>query len=193
VIRQAISCDICGAEKKQTNHWFVAWEQAGELRVSGWNSRNRLRAGSKHLCGQVCLHKLADDFMARVIAGKIGAKAQPVPDEIPEEAPSFSDTSLASAAALQEIETSARLLPDTPAVPVPPAVPALLPHAAGLLALPQRPHAEPLPPIPIEPQRLANRNWRAEAWERERERTQRAGDDLPGHRPAIVPRRISQA
>ncbi len=36
VIRQAISCDICATEKKQTNHWFVAYEQGGELRVSGW-------------------------------------------------------------------------------------------------------------------------------------------------------------
>jgi len=29
VIRQAISCDICGTEKKQTNHWFVAYDQEG--------------------------------------------------------------------------------------------------------------------------------------------------------------------
>ncbi len=68
VIRQAISCDICGTEKKQTNHWFVAYDQGGELRVSGWNSRNRLRPGSKHLCGQTCLHKLVDDFMAKTLA-----------------------------------------------------------------------------------------------------------------------------
>ena len=68
VIRQAISCDICGTEKKQTNHWFVAYDQSGELRVSGWNSRNRLRPGSKHLCGQTCLHKLVDEFMARALA-----------------------------------------------------------------------------------------------------------------------------
>jgi len=39
VIRQAISCDICGSEKKQTNHWFVAYDQSGELRISGWLSR----------------------------------------------------------------------------------------------------------------------------------------------------------
>ena len=62
MIRQAISCDICGSEKKQTNHWFVAYDQGGELRVSGWNSRNKLRPGSKHLCGQTCLHKLVDEL-----------------------------------------------------------------------------------------------------------------------------------
>lgn len=70
MIRQAISCDICAAEKKQTNHWFVAYEMGGELRISGWNTRNRLRANSKHLCGQTCLHKLVDDFMARSIGGQ---------------------------------------------------------------------------------------------------------------------------
>jgi hypothetical protein len=73
VIRQAISCDICATEKTQTNHWFVASEQGGELGVSGWNARNRLRPGMKHLCGQTCLHKLVDEFMARTLAMRIPA------------------------------------------------------------------------------------------------------------------------
>ena len=38
MIRQAISCDICGAEKRQTNHWFVAYAHGGELRVTGWTA-----------------------------------------------------------------------------------------------------------------------------------------------------------
>jgi hypothetical protein len=67
VIRQAISCDICGAEKRETNHWFMAYEQSGELRVSAWSSDHRLRPGTKHLCGQACVHKLADEFMARTL------------------------------------------------------------------------------------------------------------------------------
>jgi hypothetical protein len=75
VIRLAISCDICGAEKKQANHWFVAYEHAGELRVSGWKSRHCKRAGSRHLCGQACLHKLVDEFMAQSIAEDRGIAA----------------------------------------------------------------------------------------------------------------------
>ena len=119
MIRQAISCDICGTEKKQTNHWFVAYEQGGELRVSGWNSRNRLRPGSKHLCGQTCLHKLVDEFMAKAIAvrphrgrgGGFDAQEQAV----------GADTSLTSSAAYVEVESSARLLtPPAPAVPASP-------------------------------------------------------------------------
>ncbi len=84
MIRQAISCDICGAEKKQTNHWYVACEQGGELRVGGWNSRMRQRPGAKHLCGQTCLHKLVDEFMARASAERgtstaVADNAEPAP------------------------------------------------------------------------------------------------------------------
>ena len=70
MIRQAISCDVCGSEKRQTNHWFVAFEQAGELRLGGWTSRNRARPNSKHLCGQTCVHKLVDEYMAQIVASK---------------------------------------------------------------------------------------------------------------------------
>ncbi len=78
MIRQAISCDVCASEKRQTNHWFVAYEQGGELRLSGWQSRNRLRPGTKHLCGQTCLHKLVDEFMAKAIASRPQACATSV-------------------------------------------------------------------------------------------------------------------
>lgn len=197
MIRQAISCDICGTEKKQTNHWFVAWEQGGELRVSGWNSRNRLRAGSMHLCGQACLHKLADEFMARVIAGKAASNlSAEVAEEAPAQAPS--DTSLTAAPAQVEFESSARLVASAPAEPRAGSVvivsqPVPRP-VAGPIAISERPQQEPLPPIPDEPPRFTSRSWRAEAWERERERTQHANDGKDGHhRPALVARRISQA
>jgi hypothetical protein len=178
VIRQAISCDICASEKKQTNHWFVAYEQGGELRVSGWHSRNRLRPGSKHLCGQTCLHKLVDDFMARAIA----VRPQPAAAQATEvqELAANTDSSLTANAAFVEIESSARLLPTVlPASPKPPLRP-----PAELVTLPARPHSEGLVPPPDE-QRFASRNWRAEAWERERERESRAIE----HRPEIARRR----
>ncbi len=76
MIRQAISCDICGTDKQQTNHWFVAYEQSGELRISGWNTQSRLRSGAKHLCGQICLHKLVDEFMAKTIAVRMPTGAE---------------------------------------------------------------------------------------------------------------------
>jgi hypothetical protein len=182
VIRQAISCDICGTEKKQTNHWFVAYDQGGELRVSGWNSRNRLRPGSRHLCGQTCLHKLVDDFMAKALA------VRPQPNAVEEaedvrEMVAHTDASLTSNAAYEEVESSARLIPTpTPAVAKRP------PQRAPVevVTMPGRGLVEVPPPgvvstslspaVSEDTPRFASRNWRAEAWEREREREMRAGE-----------------
>jgi hypothetical protein len=68
VIRQAISCDICGREMQNPNHWFVVYDRGPEFRMTRWNTRTRLRPEARHLCGQTCLHKLVDDFMARTIS-----------------------------------------------------------------------------------------------------------------------------
>jgi hypothetical protein len=243
VIRQAISCDICGAEKKQTNHWFVAYEQAGELRVSGWSSRNRLKADSRHLCGQACLHKLADDFMARVIGekgalrpqaaaeememeplpaaerrtvknvqdrmhGRDGVAAQPssaarpVAHPVAQNRPAAYDHAMAEIAVGDtaggiEFESSARLItPAETAVQQPgPRLPQRL--AAGVLPMPDRvaasaalaDHISSPVPLPAEPPRYATHHWRAEAWERERERSLRTAD----HRSEHTTRRFSQA
>jgi hypothetical protein len=185
VIRQAISCDICASEKKQTNHWFVAYEASGELRVSGWNSRNRLRPGSKHLCGQTCLHKLVDDFMARAIAVRAPASAVAEEPEVVQKVVA-SDTSLTADTAYGEIESSARLL-TPPSAPTPAILPnrALSRPPAELVAMPARVQAEDSAPLPDEPPRFASRNWRAEAWDRERERETRGA----GRRPEAPTRR----
>ena len=179
MIRQAISCDICGNEKKQTNHWFVAYEQGGERRVSGWNSRNRLRPSTKHLCGQTCLHKLVDDYMARAIGQKALSTPHADPHADIETSPSRIDTSLTSRAAYisraadgdVEFESSARLItPASPSLhaPAPKPVPELVATAGK-----QRSDSMiPLPEVP----RYASRNWRAEAWEREREREMHGQD-----------------
>lgn len=126
MIRQAISCDICGREKQLTNHWFVACNKGGELRLSGWSSRNRLRAEARHLCGQTCLHKLVDEFITRALDGPTsvaeGKKATFTGPPPRAQAPRM-DASLTSLAAhdpalppnatpyVDEFESSARLIP----------------------------------------------------------------------------------
>lgn len=174
MIRQAISCDICGAEKRQTNHWFVASEQGGELRVSGWSSRKRQRAGTKHLCGQTCLHKLVDEFMARTIAGRVATTTSGAADTYGT-LKSGPDASLTSPAVHPEFESSARLLSSggesfTRSVAKPPAIPAVpvLPLQPRLVEAP--PIAAAIPPRSEEIPNYASRRWRAEAWERERNR-----------------------
>jgi hypothetical protein len=203
VIRQAISCDVCGAEKRQTNNWFVAYNHAGELRISSWNSSARQRPGTKHLCGQTCLHKLVDEFMARTLAARAPSAAQ---DEAePEGAlPSArleriemksaagyaatasgrketaTDTSLTSSAAYDdEFESSARLIP-TPMPPLPVRPPVELAAVATV-------RGKEIALLPAEPPRFASRNRRSEAWERERKRE----DGDTGHRREIGLRRIS--
>jgi hypothetical protein len=185
LIRQAISCDICGSEKKQTNHWFVAHDQGGELRVTGWNSRNRLRPGSKHLCGQTCLHKLVDEFMARCLQARVQNSAGEEANT--EEQLPCTNASLTSDAAYPEFSSSARLItPPTPALPIRP----VLKPPVELVSMPARfPAAhvdEPLSRAEETPV-FMSRQWRAEAWERERERETRAAE----HRSEIALRRRS--
>ena len=188
MIRQAISCDICGTEKKLTNHWFVAYEASGELRVSGWSSRNRLRPGMKHLCGQTCLHKLVDDFMARTLTTRVPQSTQDE-DEIMEQAVA-ADTSLTSSAAYREMESSARLITQ-PAAPLPAAIPARTPIRTQpeLVAISGRLPGEDAMAVRGESLHITPRSRRIEAWDREREREMRA----MGHRPENTIRRRSGA
>ena len=215
VIRKAISCDVCASEKRQTNHWFVAYEQAGELRVSGWNSRHRLRPGSKHLCGQTCLHKLVDEFIAKSIAVRTQRQAD---EEEPETAPRV-DASLTSQAAHTGPRSPRTVLGPLGEEPAPPqtavvprerslpsaeepessahlltSLPPVLPKPAHrpqpeLVTMPPRPHPGEFAPSPAETPRYSSRNWRAEAWERERERELHAAENRSG----IAARRRSSA
>jgi hypothetical protein len=173
VIRQAISCDICASEKQQTNHWFVATDQGGELRVAGWSSRNRLRPGSKHLCGQICLHKLVDLFISRTIAVRTPAGSM---DDVAMQ-PLALDTnpSRNSDTAYTGLDSPVKVV-----VAPEPVAPKLLPlrAPAGLVAVPGRMQStEPAPHD--ETPRYASSNWRAEAWDRERERELRAVERRP--------------
>lgn len=113
MIRQAIWCDICGSQKQQTNHWFVAYEQAGELRVSGWNSRYLLCPDTKHLCGETCVHKLVSEFLAN----SMHLLTQHVADKADAQATADSTMDISITA---DSESSSRLLtPPAPALPRP--------------------------------------------------------------------------
>lgn len=67
-VRRGYSCDICGVDRKEANHWFVATKDAVCLSIESWDAaeiENRLdEEDAIHLCGQVCAHKLLDRFLA---------------------------------------------------------------------------------------------------------------------------------
>ncbi len=184
MIRQAVSCDICGTEKKQTNHWFVARESSGELHLGGWNSRNRSRAGSKHLCGQTCLHKMVDEFMARSISARTAAPAE---QAIVGAQAATADTSLTSAAAFTEPASSPRLV-QVPEPLLPARVVAPVAASTASAQLPMQIESA-VAVMTDEPPAYSARSWRAEAWERERERELRSVE----RRPDVAARRRAKA
>jgi len=165
MIRQAISCDICGAEKKQTNHWFVAYKHGGELRVAGWSTNGRMRAGAKHLCGQTCLHKLMDEFIAGTMANRAALAAESSERVEPIAATDASLTSNAAYASVAQpvamANAAARSLQVLP--------------AAVITISPSCALDEPRPPgvakVIDDGPDYGSRRRRAEAWERERERS----------------------
>ena len=181
MIRQAISCDICGRDKQQTNHWFVAYEHGLELRISGWNSQARTSTKAKHLCGQTCMHKLVDDFMARAIASRTDAATgeTPVADQSRTEASGMRiDASL----------TTASAHPLRVHIPCPATANVDDPGSSACL-LPSASAGEPFKKVVCSPDRpeYGSRAWRAEAWRREQERERRNGNN------AKMPRRGSAA
>ena len=85
VILESFTCDICGIEKKVANHWFIAFEHNGTLKLSAWSALNRKRQ-MKHLCGQSCVHRLVDEFMARHSAGDLSpAASAEAPEDVSHE------------------------------------------------------------------------------------------------------------
>lgn len=67
MIQQVITCNICGSQKRQANHWFVACEGSGELRISGFDSLHLVSSETKHLCGETCAHKLISQFLMKLV------------------------------------------------------------------------------------------------------------------------------
>jgi hypothetical protein len=170
-----------------------------------------MRPGSKHLCGQTCLHKLVDEFMARDLAARVqrGAAGECEVEELAESV----DASLTSDLSYVESSSSARLIA-TPAACLPSTRPfktpvptdmnssvgwkagvtagltSPIPYRSGveLVAVPARVQAAD--PMPVQPEASPGakpRNLRAEAWDRERQRALRAANG----RPDIMTRRRS--
>lgn len=175
MIRQAISCDICGTDKQQTNHWFVAYDHHGELRIADWTSQSRLRTGVKHLCGQTCLLKLVDEYIARTISTRPSAAEKPAAIKKPIKL-AANPSAASRLAASWGVSTAPTVIAAKPLAPCPvptPAQPGITDYtdefgsSARLIST----AAE----TPVEPTSSFNsRTWRSGAWKRERERTQNA-------------------
>jgi hypothetical protein len=175
VIRQAITCDICGSEKQQTNHWFVACDHNGELRLAAWEGQRVRRSGLKHLCGQKCVHRLLDDFMAghSTAAGHIPVAAP----SIPFPAAKLGLIDVSSEPIDESMEESATL------VPYPPEGQAF---ATARTSVPALANDRALTQLDPEAVRHADSMLRHLAWERERALLQQSEGQKP--KQTLVPR-----
>jgi hypothetical protein len=58
------TCDGCGAQKKEANHWFFATSVGGIFRLSAWNSSGIEDSGDEsHYCGEKCVLKAVSEFL----------------------------------------------------------------------------------------------------------------------------------
>ena len=53
------ACDICGTQKKETNHWFMSWttENPKGVTVILWTPELVRTDSTSHLCGIECATK----------------------------------------------------------------------------------------------------------------------------------------
>ena len=51
-ITHTVSCDICGTQRKEANHWFTYLSQAGQVTFYPWSESNIPLHG--HLCSERC-------------------------------------------------------------------------------------------------------------------------------------------
>ena len=65
-VKQIFLCSMCGAERKEANHWFAAMRSKTGLGFYCWRDANAAfleDENTLHLCGQQCAHKLLDEFL----------------------------------------------------------------------------------------------------------------------------------
>ena len=71
-------CDVCGAERKEANHWFVGYVRPSDIIFAPFAAWDKGDEGDiRHLCGQACAHKLLDEFMSRSNVGPDQAATPP--------------------------------------------------------------------------------------------------------------------
>jgi len=61
-----VLCEVCGIEKKETNHWYMVGKKADKFLLLAWHEQSQ--RNYRHVCGQQCGHKLLDEFFQKVSA-----------------------------------------------------------------------------------------------------------------------------
>jgi hypothetical protein len=62
VRKEIFTCDVCGAEKKEANHWWMAQISSRQFLLWPWDTGARDK-GILHLCGEACVLKRLSEFL----------------------------------------------------------------------------------------------------------------------------------
>ncbi len=62
--KESFTCDVCGAVKGTTNHWWRVYVDGVALSVIGWDARAEWDK-EFHICGEACALKKVSEFMGR--------------------------------------------------------------------------------------------------------------------------------
>lgn len=65
---EVFKCDVCGKQKGEANHWFLANTPVSPqpvIRICGWNIDAAYMPEFVHLCGEECVQKKVSEFLSR--------------------------------------------------------------------------------------------------------------------------------
>ena len=70
MIVESINCDVCGAERQESNHWILAFRDGWRtVEFHPWSDKDaREQIGVKHLCGRECAQKYLDQVLGETDA-----------------------------------------------------------------------------------------------------------------------------
>jgi hypothetical protein len=51
------TCDVCGVQKKEANHWFIIFTCYPGTRLYKWSAADPTDKQAVHLCGENCVNR----------------------------------------------------------------------------------------------------------------------------------------
>ena len=75
---EGYTCDVCGVQRGESNHWFMSRYGEGYFRIEEWNAQSAKLPTCKHICGSQCatkcLNQTLEQWAAQLAADEKGRK-----------------------------------------------------------------------------------------------------------------------
>jgi hypothetical protein len=63
--KEIVTCDGCGAERKEANHWWSIAIKGYTLGVTPFTNSDILDGKRYDFCGEACVHKFIGEFLSK--------------------------------------------------------------------------------------------------------------------------------